>query len=84
MPNWPPWYEWDLEFNAHLEERMKDRGFDEVDLRVMIETASGFREVHVEGRWIIDAVHDGRAWEVIVEPLPDEQKLMVVTAYAPD
>ena len=84
MPNWPDWNDWDLEFNAHLEERMKDRGFDEVDLRLMIETAVGFRQDHVEGRWIIDAYHDGRAWEVIVEPLSEEQRLMVVTAYAPD
>jgi len=84
MPNWFDWYDWDLEFNAHLEERMKDRGFDEVDLRLMIETAVGFRPDHVEGRWIIDAYHDGRAWEVIVEPLGEEQRLMVVTAYAPD
>jgi len=49
MPGWPDGYEWDLEFNAHLEERMKDRGFDEIDLRLMIETASGFRPDHVEG-----------------------------------
>ena len=84
MAKWPDWYEWELEFNAHLEERMSDRGFDEVDLRLMIETAVGHRENHVEGRCIIDAVHDGRRWEVIVEPMPDEQKLMVVTAYAVD
>jgi hypothetical protein len=84
MLHWPAWYEWELEFNVHLEERMKDRGFDEVDLRIMIEMATGFREDHVPGRWIIDTTHEGRSWEVIVEPLEDEQKLMVVTAYAPD
>jgi hypothetical protein len=27
-------------------------------------------------------MRDGRPWEVIVEPLPDEEILVVVTAYA--
>lgn len=79
---WPPWWEWEIELTAHVEERMIDRSFSEVDLRLMLETATGFRPDHVEGRWIIDVQHDGQAWEVIVEPIEDEELLIVVTAYA--
>jgi hypothetical protein len=38
----------------HLK-RMEDRGFSEVDLRRMLEHASGHRPDIVEGRFIIDA-----------------------------
>jgi hypothetical protein len=81
---WPPWWEWEIELTAHVEERMVDRSFNEVDLRLMLENAVGFRPDHMEGRWIIDTLHDDRAWEVIVEPIEDEEVLVVVTAYAPD
>jgi hypothetical protein len=33
MPNWPEWWEWELELTAHLEKRMLDRDFNEIDLR---------------------------------------------------
>jgi hypothetical protein len=28
--------------------------------------------------------HDGRLWEIIVEPVPEEQILVIVTAYPID
>jgi hypothetical protein len=51
------------------------------DLRFMLENASGYHENHEPGRWGIETEHAQRAWEVIVEPLWDEQVLVVVTAY---
>jgi hypothetical protein len=81
---WPPWWEWELEFTSHLEERMIDRSYNEVDLRMMLETASGLRPNHVDGRYVVDTAHDKRPWEVIVEPIEDEQVLVIVTAYPVD
>jgi hypothetical protein len=61
---------------------MADRRFNEVDLRRMLERASGYREDVVEGRWVIEARNRRRAWEVIVEPDVDRQLLVIVTVYA--
>jgi hypothetical protein len=60
---------------------MVDRGFTEVDLRYMLEHASGYRRDVVAGRWVIEACHKRRFWEVIVEPDSETQMLVVVTAY---
>lgn len=60
---------------------MEDRGFNEVDLRRMLEHAGVHRPDIVEDRFVIDARHAGRAWEVIVEPDPTQQLLVVITAY---
>jgi uncharacterized protein DUF4258 len=84
MTAWPPWWEWELEFTPHLLKRMVDRGFNESDLRLMLDESMGFRENHEEGRFAIETNHDGRSWEVIVEPLTDEQVLLVITAYPLD
>lgn len=82
MPvTWPDWWEWELELTPHLEERMADRDFNEIDLRAMLEQAHGFRPDVVEGRWAIETRHRRRRWEVIVEPDSEAQLLVVVTAY---
>jgi hypothetical protein len=47
----------------------------------MLEHARGFTSDIVEGRWVIQARHGRRDWEVVVEPDHDEQRLVVVTAY---
>jgi hypothetical protein len=60
---------------------MVDRQFSEVDLRRMLEYASGLREDVVEGRWVVETWHQKRAWEVVVEPEPGAELLVVVTAY---
>lgn len=63
---------------------MVDRGFNEVELREMLERAGTYRQDVVGGRWVIEtAWHDG-PWEVIVEPDEDRRLLVVVTAYAVD
>ncbi len=61
---------------------MEDRGFNEVDLRAMLERASNYRRDVVEGRRVIETRHAGRGWEVIVEPDGALSLLVVVTAFA--
>jgi hypothetical protein len=47
----PIWWEWGLDLSPHLLKRMADRRFTEIDLRRMLERASGHRRDVVEGRW---------------------------------
>jgi len=60
---------------------MDDRRFTEIDLRRMLQRASGHHEDVVDGRWVIETRHRGKAWEVIVEPDQERQLLVVLTAY---
>ena len=60
---------------------MDDRRFTEIDLRRMLQRASGHHEDVVDDRGIIETRHRGKAWEVIVEPDQERQLLVVVTAY---
>lgn len=53
----------------------------QIELRRMMEHATNFREDHHEGRWVIETRFRQKAWEVVVEPVKDEVKLEVVTAY---
>ena len=81
--NWPDWWSWELDCaNPHLQKRMIDRRFNEIDLRAMMGMASGFRpDVADPARFIIETMHSGARWEVVVEPQRAEQVLLVVTAY---
>ena len=63
---------------------MEDRAFNEVDLRRMLEHAGGHRADIAEGRFVIEARHAGRSWEVIVEPDEMRHILVVITAYPLD
>jgi hypothetical protein len=82
---WPDWWDWEeLELTPHVEKRMEDRGFTEVDLRVMLEAASGYRVDVVDNRFVIETRHRGDAWEVIVEPDYVDSLLVVITAYKVD
>ena len=78
---WPAWWHWDLEVTSHAERRMEDREFNELELREMLERAAGFEPDHVEGRFVIHAVHRDHTWHVIVEPDAEDRLLVVVTAY---
>lgn len=60
---------------------MEDRGFNEVDLRAMLEGASGYRPDVLDGRWVIATHHAGRRWEVIVGLDGVLKMLVVVTAF---
>ena len=47
----------------------------------MFEVASGYHSDREQGRWVIETRHESRAWEFIVEPCPDDERLVVITAY---
>lgn len=80
----PEWWEWELELTPHVEKRMADRSFAEVDLREMLERATGLRPDFVEGRFVVETRFGGRPWEVVVEPDEVEHLIVVVTAYGVD
>lgn len=61
--------------------RMEQRGVTEVEVRAMLERATGFKSNVVEGRFMIHARHAQRPWIVIVEPDADINQLIVVTVY---
>ena len=60
---------------------MVDREFNETDLRLMLADATGYHSDMVQGRWLVECRHAGRPWEVIVRPLPNERRLLVITAF---
>ncbi len=79
---WPTWWEWELELTSHVQRRMVDREFTEVELRRMLEVATAYRDDPlVEGRFVVETRHRGVDWEVIVEPDEADHWLVVVTAY---
>jgi hypothetical protein len=63
---------------------MEDRGFNELDLRRMLEHASGHTPDIMAGRFVIEARHAGEPWAVVVEPDEGRRLLVVVTAYPVD
>jgi hypothetical protein len=79
---WPPWWSWELELSPHLLKRMIDRGFNEVDLRGMLETATGYDPAVEPGRWVVRTRYGGEGWQVVVEPIQAEGVLLVITAFA--
>jgi hypothetical protein len=83
-PSFPAWWEWELELTPHVEKRMEDRGFNEVELRAMLERATGFRPDEVEDRFLIETRFKGKPWEIVVEPDETDHLLVVVTAYGVD
>lgn len=60
---------------------MEDRDFTEVDLRRMFEVAKEIRPDTVADRFAVKTMHNGAAWEIIVEPDHELQCIVVVTAY---
>ena len=78
---WPEWWEWELDLTGHVETRMEDRGFSEVELRAMLERARSMAPDVMEGRWRVATTFEGAVWIVIVEPDPEAAKLVVITAF---
>ncbi len=77
----PDWWDWPLAFTAHLESRVEERDFTEVDLRRMLEDSTGLVPSKRPGRWLVRTRHAGESWVVVVEPDVEQGFLMVVTAY---
>lgn len=80
-PERPAWWDWELELTAHALKRMVDRRFSEVDLRIMMESATNVRRDEEPGRWIVETVNVSSPWEVVVEPDFVDELLVVITAY---
>jgi len=78
---WPPWWEWELKLIPHMKGRLAKRKFTEIELRRMMEHATNFRPDYKEGRWVVETRFRRQRWEVIVEPIPEEERLEVVTAF---
>jgi len=78
---WPDWWAWDLVLSDHLERRMEEREFSEVDVRGMIANGRSFRPSSAEGRFIVECRWKRRTWSVVVEPGHSGRKLIVVTTW---
>ena len=82
---WPDWWEWELDLSlSHLRKRMLDRTFSETDLLTMLEDATDYHEDYEPGRYVIETRHGGHSWEIIVEPLVDDEILLVISAWRLD
>jgi len=78
---WPVWWEWEIELSPHVLKRMVDRGFNEVDLREMLEGSTSVTADVVPGRWVAVSRWRRRRWEVVLEPDASAKVIIVVTAY---
>jgi hypothetical protein len=81
MKRRPAWWAWDLELSPHVLKRMADRDFTELDLRTMLQSVTRVRRGLEPGRWIASTRLRRHRWDVILEPDPDLQRLVVITAY---
>ena len=54
MPTFPEWWNWDLSFTGHAELRLEQRGVTDVEVRAMLERATGFEASVVAGRFMIN------------------------------
>ena len=82
MPNWPDWWEWELDVTLRpLGLRMRRRTFNEAELRDMMKRATGYHTSHEPGRWVIETTFERADWRVVVEPQVRNKRLLVVTAF---
>lgn len=81
---WPHWWTWEIDLSPHLLRRMEDRRFTEIELRRMLDVASGLEPDTIEGRWAIQTRFRQRPWRVVVEPEESTRLLVIVTAYPTD
>ena len=77
----PHWWRWPILVSGHLLERMVDRRFTEADLREMLEDVSRVRPGSGTSRWVAECPWRGEYWEVVLEPDPASNEIVVVTAY---
>lgn len=81
LQNPPDWWDWELELTSHVQKRMEDRSFTEMDLRTMLQDAVGLKRDPIPGRWQVQVRVRSAMWWVIVEPDEDDCVIVVVTAY---
>jgi hypothetical protein len=80
----PEWWGWDLAFTAHVESRMEERTFSEVELRLMLTDATELLEARRPDRYLASTRLGDRRWIVVLEPDFEAELLFVVTAYPVD
>lgn len=78
------WWDWELAFTPHVESRMEEREFSEIELRTMVSDATDIAPARRPGRFLARTRHRGTPWIVVLEPDLDDQLLFVVTAYPVD
>lgn len=76
----PDWWNWELELTPHLWKRMVDRGFNEADVRTMLDDVVNIVPQGNE-RFRVVAALEGKSWIVILEPDPGDEAILVITAY---
>ena len=74
----PEWWEWELGFDSHIEDRMEERGFSEVELRAMLEDATSLSPARRKGRWSAHTHFQGLPWVVVLEPDAADQITYVI------
>jgi len=79
--NWPIWWDWELEISPHVEKRMEERNFTEIDLRDMMQRAQACDPGEIEGRYVIQTRLQQHNWKIIVEPDEIDHLLVVITAF---
>ena len=77
---WPEWWEWETEVSSHCLKRMSERGFNEIDLRAMLDDAESLHE-QTHGTFLVVTTLADCHWEVIVSPDEVHRLVVVVTAY---
>lgn len=77
----PHWWDWELELSEHADDRMEERGTDQLALRWMLHHCSRWRRSRTAGRFIVEATYRGTAWEIVLDPDYDRQCIVVVTMY---
>ena len=60
---------------------MSDRGFNEIDVRAMMQDATEVLPAATKGRWRVKTVLNNRPWVIVVEPDFAMRLLVVITAY---
>jgi hypothetical protein len=80
-PERPQWWDWELIFTPHSEERMLERGVSELELRTMLQAAKGLEPTRRPGRWLVRTHQAGEPWVVVVEPDETTRLLVIVTVY---
>lgn len=63
---------------------MIDRNFNETDLRQMLADVVRVEADVEPDRWTAMCRLEGTVWEVVLEPMPEEQRTLVITAYRLD
>lgn len=79
--NWPIWWDWEIEISPHVEKRMEERNFTEIDLRDMMQRAQACDPDEIEGRYVIQTRRQQHDWKIIVEPDEVDHLLVVITAF---